>query len=141
MGKVRSFELAGAKRAGKKVASTKPGRYISSSPSGAAKKMLTQLCRQKKITGVCVFVVTLRETTMGGKGKEYTYAVRRTRLPKPVVLQGRAILYGTSAKAVKAKKPAAKKPKPKAKAKKPKAKAKKPKAKAKAKAKKAKAKK
>jgi hypothetical protein len=56
------------------------GRFMSESPSGAAKKMFSQgrqHCRDKCIS----FKITLRETTQGSNHKEYTYRVKRVKDP------------------------------------------------------------
>jgi hypothetical protein len=39
------------------------GRFVSSSPGGAAKKAGTQICRTSNIKGQCSLVITLRKTT------------------------------------------------------------------------------
>jgi len=76
----RSFQIVNAKRGSKNVAAD-PGRYISATPSGAAKKMNTTICREKKIKGNCLLNITLRETTSGSRGKEYSYRTHRVRIP------------------------------------------------------------
>lgn len=69
------------------------GRFISSSPSGAAKKAGTQICRASKIRGQCSLVVTIRKTTQGSNHKEYTYRIKRIRDPVTVMRNGEEITY------------------------------------------------
>ena len=77
------------------------GHFVSSSPSGAAKKALTQLCRVKKIKGRCTLYVEIRETTQGSHNKPFMYKVKREKLDKPIVLSGREIHYNSVCKSVK----------------------------------------
>jgi hypothetical protein len=84
----RSFTIAGAaKRAG---VATKGlgGRFINRSPADAARKAFTELCRIKKIRGICTLFVTMKETTKGGRnnGKLYTYKLQRNKLAKPMIM-------------------------------------------------------
>lgn len=60
------------------------GRYISSSPYGAASKAARIILREKKASKV---KLTLRETTRGGKGKEYDYICTKEKLSKPKVIK------------------------------------------------------
>lgn len=76
------------------------GVYVSSSPGGAAKKALTQLCRVKKIHGQCALFITVRETTQGSSKKQFTYKLNRVKLSKPLELKGRVIHYTSKAKSV-----------------------------------------
>ena len=84
----RSFTIAGtAKRAG---VATKGlgGRFINKAPADAARKAFTELCRIKKIRGVCTLFVTMKDTTKGGRnnGKLYTYKLQRKKLAKPMIM-------------------------------------------------------
>ena len=84
----RSFTIAGAaKRAG---VATKGlgGRFINKAPADAARKAFTELCRIKKIRGICTLFVTMKETTKGSKnkGKLYTYKLQRNKLAKPMIM-------------------------------------------------------
>ena len=69
------------------------GRFVSSSPSGAAKKAGTQICRSSNIKGQCSLVITLRKTTRGGNLKEYVYRVKRVKDPVTVMRGGEEIPY------------------------------------------------
>lgn len=70
-------------------------RFISKTPSGAAKKALTALCSQKSIKGVCTFYITLQETTRGSNGKQFTYICKRSKLAKPLEIKNKSgkVLY------------------------------------------------
>ena len=105
---MRSFTVVDARRIdGCKTKFTvrgDTGRYVSRNPAGAAKKAFAVLCRIKRIRGRCALVLTVRETTQGSISKEFTYKLRRYKLPEPVTLpNGRSYEYGTSVKAVKGK--------------------------------------
>jgi len=84
----RSFTIDGAaKRAG---CTTKGlgGRFINKTPAEAARKAFSDLCRIKRIRGICTLFVTMRDTTKGGKknGKLYTYKLQRQKLAKPMIM-------------------------------------------------------
>ena len=84
----RSFTVvSAAKRAG---CATKGlgGRFINKTPSEAARKAFSDLCRVKRIRGVCTLFVTMKDTTKGGKkyGKLYTYKLQRQKLAKPMIM-------------------------------------------------------
>ena len=68
----RTFTVVGAYNS--KGCPTKFGsntRYIGRTPSGAAKKAFTELCRVKSIRGVCTIYIKIRETTRGSHKKIY----------------------------------------------------------------------
>jgi len=96
----RTFKIVGVKQ-GNRVVRSDGGRYVSKTPSGAARKMHTQMCRRKKTKGVCTFTITLRETTSGSSKKEYAYRAKRTRLRVPIELGNRTINYATKLTSVK----------------------------------------
>ena len=54
-------------------------------PVSAAKKAFNKFCRQKKIKGVCTLNVTVKETTQGSKGKEFTYKLHK-KLKEPLIM-------------------------------------------------------
>ena len=60
------------------------GRYMSQSAYAAASKAARILMREKKASRV---KFTLRETTRGSKGKEYTYVGTKEKLSKPKVIK------------------------------------------------------
>ena len=59
------------------------GRYNAHTPDRAARKVLSNLCRLKRIRGQCTLYIELRETTQGSDHKVYAYKAKRIRLAKP----------------------------------------------------------
>lgn len=74
------------------------GRYISKTPSGAAKKMFTTVSNGKYKT----LKITCRESTQGSAKKSYTYRVTRVKNETVVVLDDVEVTfkYSTKIKAV-----------------------------------------
>jgi hypothetical protein len=93
----RSFTIVSVNTsAGKeRVKSNIGGRFLSSTPSGAARKAATRVCRDSKIKGQCSLVVSIRETTRDSSGKEHSYRVNRIRLKSPqvIVRDGQEVVY------------------------------------------------
>ena len=92
----RSFTVATIKSPGKKSRSRKSmegGRFIAKTPSAAARKAVTAACRGRKAGGQCTFTVKIRETTQGGKGKNFEYRVKRVKDPVTVVHDGEEIVH------------------------------------------------
>ena len=69
------------------------GRYVSTTPAGAAKKAGSQICRASRVKGQCSLEVHLRETTQGSAHKEYVYRVKRVKDPVTVERAGQEITY------------------------------------------------
>lgn len=86
----RSFTIVGANKHGgcktKFGVKGKGGRYISRNPAGAAKKAFTELCRTKKIRGVCTLIITIKETTKESNGKVFSYKLKRNKLKTPIIM-------------------------------------------------------
>lgn len=82
----RSFCISAVQNVSGCVTKFAPGRYLSGNPGSAAKKAFTRLCNLKNIKGKCTFVVTVKETTSGSKGKEFTYKIERSKLKKPLIM-------------------------------------------------------
>ena len=88
----RSFTLveirksAQTKRGTAKRTSGHGGRYVSSTPSGAARKACSAACRSKAIRGQCTMTVTIKETTRGTDGKTFKYQLKRVKRDKPLVV-------------------------------------------------------
>lgn len=94
-GHIRSFALINVNN--KSVPKT--GRYMSATPSGAAKKAFNELLKSKKTKSkskskskskckksrISMRIVLL-ETTEGSKKKEYSYKVKRITLKEPRVI-------------------------------------------------------
>ena len=74
----RSFTLVSVKGKSDKISEN---RFVSSNPSGAARKMFTRLCRDKSIKGVCSFEISLKETTQGSSDKVFTVSYTHLTLP------------------------------------------------------------
>jgi hypothetical protein len=64
------------------------GRYLSETPSGAAKKAGSRLLKNRKSVKVMMM-----ETTRGSNNKEYSYVVKKVQVNKLVVRDGVEVLY------------------------------------------------
>ena len=84
----RSFKIVKVDNTSMIVSS---GRYISSNPSGAVKKMFSQICRNKKKCNS--MIITIKETTQNSNKKEYKYKVKRVKEHNQVVRNGVVIDY------------------------------------------------
>ena len=82
---IRTFKVVDAKRQNKCDTKFKAGRYTGKTPVGAALKAFNELCRVKKIRGICTLVLTVQETTRGSDGKMFTYKLNRMKLKTPLV--------------------------------------------------------
>lgn len=92
----RSFTVVSVKTSsGKEKEKALGGRFLSSTPSGAARKAATRVCRESNIKGQCSLVVTVKETTRGSLGKEHSYRVNRVKLRNPdvVMRDGQEVVY------------------------------------------------
>lgn len=70
------------------------GRYLSKTPSSAAKKIGNRLLKQKE--GQKSIKVRVMETTQGSKKKLYTYVIMRMKLPKSTIVHlgnGQRVCY------------------------------------------------
>jgi len=66
------------------------GRYMSSSPMGAAKKAGSRIMRK---SGKNMVQLTVMEKTRDSKKKEYSYQVKKVKVNEMVVRGGVQILY------------------------------------------------
>ena len=92
----RSFTIILVTSKGKsKGKSNLGGRYLSSTPSGSARKAGSQVCRNSKMKGQCSLVITIKETTRNSSGKEFKYSFKRVKLnnPEPVMRGDEEIFY------------------------------------------------
>ena len=68
---MRSFKVHYVRKPAQECATysgSKGGRYMSSTPSGAAKKAFTRRCRcQRDVRGRCTLVIAIKETTRGSE--------------------------------------------------------------------------
>ena len=85
MSAVRTFAVVDVRKMGKCQTKFKSGRYTGKAAVNAALKAFNELCRLKKIRGVCTLTVSVRETTRGSDGKVFTYKLHRMKLKEPLV--------------------------------------------------------
>ena len=100
---LRSFAVVGATRQGACKTKSRRGRYIGRTPGAAVKKAFNQLCRIKRIRGMCTLFITIQETTQGSAHKQYTYKLNRRKLKTPLIMMEGTdkefvIEYGVKAK-------------------------------------------
>lgn len=76
----RSFTVEAVYRNGHKLRFN-GGRYLSDTPSSAARKAFTQAYRHTRTTGKLSLEVHIRETTQGSLHKTYKYKVSRVKNP------------------------------------------------------------
>ena len=84
---LRSFTVVDAGKHGGCKTKFKGGLYKSRNPAAAAKKAFKELCRVKRIRGVCTLIITLRETTQDSKKKAFSYKLSRHKLKVPKVIK------------------------------------------------------
>ena len=76
----RSFTIVSIEKTGGAKVQYKDGRFMSSTPAGAASKMFGQA--QQRCRDTCLsFKITLREMTQGSLKKIYKYRVTRVKDP------------------------------------------------------------
>ena len=83
--KERTFKVVDVRKQDGCSTKFKPGRYVSSTPAGAAKKAFSELCRVKDVRGRCALYVKIAETTQDSKKKEFMYHMQRHTLEKPLI--------------------------------------------------------
>ena len=90
--KKRSFTISQVKQGYKIIKKFEGGVFISKTPSSAAKKALTSVCKQANKKTGCTYTITLREKSVN---KEFTYKCQRIKLNKPttVLINGKKIVY------------------------------------------------
>ena len=91
----RSFTIDSILKNGRKVKYS-GGRFISKTPSGAAKKMFTKACQLNKSGKkgtACSLIVNLHETTSGSRKKEYSYRVNKIYNPVEVNIGGDLVTF------------------------------------------------
>jgi hypothetical protein len=72
----RSFTVESIYRNGRK-SKISGGRYLSDTPSSAARKAFSQAIRKMNVTGRMSLEIHIRETTQGSLHKQYTYRVSK----------------------------------------------------------------
>jgi hypothetical protein len=60
------------------------GRFTAHTPDRAARKVLSHLCKVKRIRGRCTLYIEIRETTQGSGHKVFAYKAKRIHLAKPI---------------------------------------------------------
>ena len=88
----RSFKIISVTRSGKHL-DISGGRYVSSTPMGAARKMFSHATRLLKNCGKCTLVITLMETTANSKNKTYVYKISKVNNPVEIQKDGQKIVY------------------------------------------------
>ena len=81
----RSFTVVDVSKLGGCKTKFHGGRFVGRTPAGAARKAFTELCRLKKIRGVCTLSLAIQETTVGSNKKVHMYKLQRHKLKKPIV--------------------------------------------------------
>jgi len=84
---LRSFTVVDAGKHGGCKTKFKGGLYKSRNPAAAAKKAFKELCRVKRIRGVCTLVITIKETTKNSNKKAFSYRLHRHKLKVPKVIK------------------------------------------------------
>ena len=102
----RSFTIVNVGKQGGCKTKFHGGKYVSKTPVQAARKAFTELCRVKRIRGVCTLVVSVQETTSGSSKKVFSYKLNRLKLKQPMIMQEGTdneyvIEYETKVKALK----------------------------------------
>jgi hypothetical protein len=93
----RSFTVEALYKSGSKLR-TSGGRYISTTPAGAAKKAFSQYYRHHKKSGRFSLEVHIRETTSGSSHKIFKYRVTKVADHNEVERNGETIVYKYSTK-------------------------------------------
>lgn len=84
----RSFTIESIKTSSGKVLAQDQGRYISSTPSGAAKKAFSQHKKSQRS-----LIVSVRETTRGSACKTFKYKVSSVKNTTEVILNGTPVVF------------------------------------------------
>ena len=87
----RSFKVVSVDTSNRAKGVQSEGRYISSTPAGAARKAGSQYCRESAIRGQCTLFVTVQETTRGSNNKVYSYKIKRTVVNNKVNHEGKIV--------------------------------------------------
>lgn len=88
----RSFTIDSIYKNGNKIRFS-GGRYISSTPSGAARKAFSQALRHLQAKGRLSLEIHMRETTQGSHKKIYKYKVSKVNDSKEVQRNGETVVY------------------------------------------------
>ena len=76
----RTFTISQVKQGNKIIKKFEGGVFMNKTPSSAAKKALTSVCKQANKKAGCTYTITLREKNTN---KEFTYKCQRIKLKEP----------------------------------------------------------
>ncbi len=93
----RSFTIVSIEKVSGSKIQYSGGRYMSETPSGAAKKMFSQ-ARQHCRDTCNSFKITLREISQNSAKKEYTYRVKKVKNETTVDLGNTEVTFGFTTK-------------------------------------------
>jgi hypothetical protein len=88
----RSFTIEAIYRNGNRI-KIDGGRYLSSTPSSAARKAFSQAYRHLNTKGRLSLVVHIKETTRNSSGKVFKYRVSKVAEKNEVERNGEIIVY------------------------------------------------
>jgi hypothetical protein len=95
---MRSFTIESINKYGAGRVNYTGGRFISETPSAAAKKAFTKAYHHLKAKGPMSLKICVRETTQGSLKKEYTYRVTKKSEKVEVERNGETITYNFTTK-------------------------------------------
>lgn len=94
----RSFTIESINKYGAGKVNYTGGRFISETPSAAAKKVFTKAYHHLKAKGPMSLKICVRETTQGSPKKEYYYRVTKKSEKVQVERDGETITYNFNTK-------------------------------------------
>jgi hypothetical protein len=95
---MRSFTIESINKYGAGKVNYTGGRFISETPSGAAKKAFTKAYHHLNAKGPMSLKICVRETTQGSTKKEHTYRVTKKSEKVKVERNGEIITYNFTTK-------------------------------------------
>ena len=90
---MRSFTIESVQKLSGASVPYNGGRYISETPSGAARKAFTKAYHHLNSTGPLSLKIVIRETTEGSAKKEFKYRVTRKSHTTEVQRNGEVVIY------------------------------------------------
>lgn len=95
---MRSFTIETINKYGAGKVNYTGGRFISETPSGAAKKAFTKAYHHLKGKGPMSLKICVRETTQGSLKKEYTYKVTKKSEKVEIEYKNTTVTYNFTTK-------------------------------------------
>lgn len=95
---MRSFTIESVKKTNGSSVRYTGGRFISDTPSSAARKAFTKAYHHLKISGPMTLKISIRETTQGSLHKTYDYRINKVAENIEVERDGEIIVYKFSTK-------------------------------------------